>query len=427
MSPQDMREVPLVLCIDANNEALNDLGRIVPSAGFRFLGVANLGDAMARIIKLKPQIIVIDPSGLDLEPNALVRAIQKQDPAAQILIYSMNEVVLDGMIRPFKIGKKPLQGSTVIQDVKSALAYFEDNQENGTLSDDNAERIQSQLEWLVWRERVRVGDRVTLIISVLDTIRHAISQGVGIGSLVTMAEMIEFQASRDPAVEKALGPSLKSMHDSAEAVRQWIARIESTSRLLTRRYAIEEISADRLSLILNQSLAIVEPLRMIKNQAIILREHSFKEPILANRNVLDMAFRELLTNAMKYSPEKTEIDIICSETPESACISIRNDVALISNLACGVPLQYENQIFEPFFRLQNVFDERFRNEELGMGVGLTLVQSALNQVGAKIFIHEMQERKGGSKVRRVAADVTLSLDSPHAYSNGTKHFVGANG
>ncbi|MBL8021672.1 MAG: hypothetical protein JNM27_18515, partial [Leptospirales bacterium] len=408
-------------------DALDDLGRIVPSAGFRFVGVATPGEAIAKLIKLKPQIVIIDPSDLDLEPNALVRAIQKQDSAVQILIYSTREVALDGMIRPFKIGQKPLHGTTVIQDIKSALSYFEDNEENGTLTDDNSERIQSQLEWLVWRERVRVGDRVTLIISVLDTIRHAISQGVGIGSLVTMAEMIEFQASRDPSVEQALGPSLKSLRDSAVAVRQWMARIESTSRLLTRRYAIEEISADRLSLILSQALALVEPLRAIKNQTIVLREHSFQQPILANRNVLDMTFRELLTNAMKYSPDKTEIDVICSETPESAAISVRNDVAQVSNLACGVPLQYENQIFEPFFRLQNVFDERFKDEELGMGVGLTLVQSALNQVGAKIFVHEVQERKNGSKVRRVSADVTLSLDSPHAPAHGSRHFVGVSG
>ncbi|MCE9600570.1 MAG: hypothetical protein K8S54_21610 [Spirochaetia bacterium] len=411
---------PLVLCVDANQKHLEELTSTIDSAGLRAVTAQNPGEALQQMILARPQVILVEPSSLGMDANALLRAAQKQDGAAQIIICSREDHSIDGMIRIFKYVRRPIHQQEILDHVKHALVDYDADRVSEAYGADGGDRVQSQLEWLVWRERVRVGDRISLISAVLDTIRHAISQGVGIGSLVTMAEMIQYQASRNPLLATALADSLPSLKDSALAVRQWMENIEKSSGLLAKRYPIEIVQPEKWKGILTQSIAAVEPLRTIKNQDVILHDDSGNISILSNRIAMDMMFRELLTNAFKYSPDASPVHVICKQDRGRLSISFRNDILQMANRASGVPLPYENQIFEPFFRIHNVFDERFRAEELGMGIGLTVVQGALNQFGGQIFVHEIVSQPG--LPRRVTADITLPIETA-----GHEHKLSQNG
>jgi signal transduction histidine kinase len=141
--------------------------------------------------------------------------------------------------------------------------------------------------------------------------------------------------------------------------------------------------------------------RRIKKHIIKTDEFTFSQPVTCNEFVLRFSIRELLTNAFKFSPEESIIKVGEHRTSNSVSI-------LISNLTVtGIPPEYESKIFEPFFRLSNIHDDRFQGEMYGMGTGLTIVQGAINQVNGKVYVYEVSDPEDRNS--RVVAEIILPI------------------
>ncbi len=131
--------------------------------------------------------------------------------------------------------------------------------------------------------------------------------------------------------------------------------------------------------------------------------------VSGHREGLALCMRELLTNAFKYSPPKSAVHVTTYRSGNALSIVVLNDVEFSRGRNSGVPREMENTVFEPFFRIHNTYDERFRAEELGMGIGLTIVQNILNQLGGGIYVYEINDHASGSSpARRVAAELILN-------------------
>jgi len=99
----------------------------------------------------------------------------------------------------------------------------------------------------------------------------------------------------------------------------------------------------------------------------------------------------------------------------SLSIVIINDVLEMQGGITGIPKELENMVFEPFYRLNNTYDERFHDEELGMGIGLTVLQNAINQCGGNIYLYEVVDHALSSTQRkRIVGEVILNLNDPGA-------------
>jgi signal transduction histidine kinase len=91
-------------------------------------------------------------------------------------------------------------------------------------------------------------------------------------------------------------------------------------------------------------------------------------------------------------------------------VVVLNDIESQADQLSGVPDALQNAVFEPFFRLRNVMDERFRQEELGMGMGLTIVQSTVQHFGGTAYVYEVLDHvSGATPRRRVAAELNLRV------------------
>jgi two-component system sensor histidine kinase CpxA len=86
-----------------------------------------------------------------------------------------------------------------------------------------------------------------------------------------------------------------------------------------------------------------------------------------NPELLRRAVENVLRNAIRYSPEKSPIELTINETPDNANIIIRD-------FGPGVPEQAITRIFDPFFRV-----EEARNMNGGgSGLGLSIAKRAIH-------------------------------------------------
>ncbi len=122
---------------------------------------------------------------------------------------------------------------------------------------------------------------------------------------------------------------------------------------------------DELLLELNQASG--------KNQQIEL-SHSLKNDLFTvDRKLLRNILANLVSNAIKYSPEKSVITIHCSD--ESGDLQIA-----VLDKGIGISEEEQEHLFERFFRANNVAGIE------GTGLGLYIVRRYLNLIGGRITL-----------------------------------------
>jgi signal transduction histidine kinase len=95
-------------------------------------------------------------------------------------------------------------------------------------------------------------------------------------------------------------------------------------------------------------------------------EGKLSAQVSGDRELLRRAVENVLRNAIRYSPEKSNIDLTLAEKARSASVVVRD-------YGPGVPDELLNQIFEPFFRVEEARDE----ETGGIGLGLSIAKRSV--------------------------------------------------
>jgi two-component system, OmpR family, phosphate regulon sensor histidine kinase PhoR len=105
-------------------------------------------------------------------------------------------------------------------------------------------------------------------------------------------------------------------------------------------------------------------------------------PVLGDRNRLHQAFSNILTNAIKYTPECGQLTIELEEQDGQVIVRI-------SDTGLGIPPVDQPFIFDKFFRAGNV-----ANSYEGTGLGLSIVKSVVERHYGRIWV--TSELRAGS-------------------------------
>ncbi len=103
-----------------------------------------------------------------------------------------------------------------------------------------------------------------------------------------------------------------------------------------------------------------------------------------DKEIVWQVVQNLISNAIRYSPEKSSISISIAEKNGYVEYSVKNS-------GIGIPADQKDRIFEKFFRAQNAL----RAVPEGSGLGLSLVKYLVNDWGGKIWF-ESEEGKGAT-------------------------------
>jgi signal transduction histidine kinase len=97
--------------------------------------------------------------------------------------------------------------------------------------------------------------------------------------------------------------------------------------------------------------------------------------LTGDRELLEYAFYNLLTNAIKYSPSKTAVTVFGGRDGESYQVSVEDQ-------GIGIDQKEVRKIFQKFYRTRKAE----QSGEAGTGIGLSIVEQIVLQHGGKIEV-----------------------------------------
>ena len=161
---------------------------------------------------------------------------------------------------------------------------------------------------------------------------------------------------------------LDSIREDIRELDRLIGRILEFSRLDIQDRPFEQRDLD-LSLILKDILDRYET--AIRKKGLALRRDFLSRiPLFADGESLQSALCNMLDNAVKFAPERSEVSIGVSEDADALRISVTNTYRRLSE-------DELSRLFEPFYRVEDV-------QTAGTGLGLAITRKIVERNGGRI-------------------------------------------
>jgi len=146
-----------------------------------------------------------------------------------------------------------------------------------------------------------------------------------------------------------------------------LTRIRLINKLDAKEFSIEDS--------INKVIQEIMPVALHKRIKINVNNKSFIHKIYGNQLSIEEALSNLISNAIKYSPDESEIEINTIEVKDSVLVEI------IDN-GIGIPLHEQKLIFNEFYRASNVANI----EKDSSGFGLSLVKQIIEKHNGGIAV-----------------------------------------
>jgi len=114
---------------------------------------------------------------------------------------------------------------------------------------------------------------------------------------------------------------------------------------------------------------------------IIQSNLNFKGTVYGDRDRICQVVTNLLTNAVKYSPEANEVVISTQEIGNNVQVSVQD-------YGIGIEENLKDHVFEQFYRVSGNKEHTFP----GLGLGLYISSEIVKRLGGKIWVHSVEEK-----------------------------------
>jgi signal transduction histidine kinase len=156
------------------------------------------------------------------------------------------------------------------------------------------------------------------------------------------------------------------------------------ARMVEMFLSVERLSAGQIELkrepvpaseLLRACLERARPLADRKQIRLTLRPSGEEGLILGDREFLEYACYNLITNAIKYSPADTEIVVDAGQAGDAIRVSVQDQ-------GYGMDEQEVKRVFQKFYRTRRAQE----SGEAGTGIGLSIVEEIVVQHGGSIEV-----------------------------------------
>ncbi|HBK34547.1 MAG: PAS/PAC sensor hybrid histidine kinase [Candidatus Uhrbacteria bacterium GW2011_GWE2_40_58] len=171
------------------------------------------------------------------------------------------------------------------------------------------------------------------------------------------------------------------MYDSSLRMIKLVNSLLNVSRIESGRIQINPQPTELKQLINGVLEALQKPIQE-KQLIIIPSIHPQIGLLMIDPLLVREVFANLLTNAVKYTPEKGEIRIFVSQKREEILVQV-------SDTGYGIPKAQQNRVFKRFFRGDNIMTK----EPDGTGLGLYITKAIVESSGGKIWF-KTKENEG---------------------------------
>jgi signal transduction histidine kinase len=141
----------------------------------------------------------------------------------------------------------------------------------------------------------------------------------------------------------------------------------------------------RLDEVVRETIASLQP--VAKKKRIRLLEQSAHRipPVAADKSLITQAVKNLVNNAIKYSPERTTVTVSTALEAEAVRVCVEDR-------GFGIPAEAKERVWDKFYRVVREGQEK---DEESTGLGLSFVREVVEQHGGRVELDSEEGR--GSK------------------------------
>jgi signal transduction histidine kinase len=141
----------------------------------------------------------------------------------------------------------------------------------------------------------------------------------------------------------------------------------------------------RLDEVVRETIASQQPFAKKKRIRLIEQPAHRIPPVAADKSLITQAVKNLLNNAIKYSPERTTVTVSTALEAEAVRVCVEDR-------GFGIPAEAKERVWDKFYRV--VREGREKDEE-STGLGLSFVREVIEQHGGRVELDSEEGR--GSK------------------------------
>jgi CheY-like chemotaxis protein/nitrogen-specific signal transduction histidine kinase len=202
--------------------------------------------------------------------------------------------------------------------------------------------------------------------------------------------------------------ALETIYRNARSQSQLIDDLLDTSRLITGNLHLN-LSPTPVVPTIQTAIDVVRPAAEAKSITIESKFSSDIESITCDAQRLQQMVWNLLTNAVKFTPESGRIEVAYERIDNSVCIRV-------SDSGLGIAPDFLPLVFDRFRQADSSSTRRHQ----GLGLGLAIVRHLAELHGGQVSVHS--EGQGKGSVFSITLPITLAVVSqgnvPQKTSNG---------
>jgi signal transduction histidine kinase len=141
----------------------------------------------------------------------------------------------------------------------------------------------------------------------------------------------------------------------------------------------------RLDEVVRETITSLQPVAKKKRIRLIEQPAHRIPPVAADRSLITQAVKNLLNNAIKYSPERTTVTVSTALEAEAVRVCVEDR-------GYGIPAEAKERVWDKFYRVVREGQEK---DEESTGLGLSFVREVVEQHGGQVELDSEEGR--GSK------------------------------
>lgn len=353
-------EAPLIFIIDDIAKNLQLLGSVLRKEGYRVAATADSRQVLQSAIKLKPEVILLDVMMPELNGFEVCKQLKEHPETKEIpVIFLTGKTEVEDIVQGFELGgsdyiTKPFKIPELLVRVKTQVEL----------------RHSRNLIMMQNEQLQELNDTKDTFFSIIaHDLKGPLHGILNVGKII--------KDDFDAYTPDELRMMADILLDSTKGANKLLDNLLQWARLQTGRLELE-LQTVRIKDLVEEVLVLLNSTAADKHiQLTILGEEGIE--LQTDANIIQTILRNLIANAIKFSPKKAEVVVQWSQDPDATTLQVIDK---------GVGMTKEQM--KELFKFKP--GKRGTKGEKSTGLGLSLSKQLADRLGVTLSV----ESKPGS-------------------------------
>jgi signal transduction histidine kinase len=301
-----------------------------------------------------------------------------------------------------------------LHTLKKAMNHTSVQEKLRTYSRTEENFFEDMVKIFDWKKELQGKQNESIAANLIHQINISFMQGEGFSSLISIlstafSKSVYFAEEKVYKVRENIFNLIKENYISSQKMLKSLS-VAQTFILEATPYSTE-MQLSELEHFLQELVSGLYLMFAIKYQKVFVGQVQTGKKIsfIFDKEKMRYVIKELLINAMKYSGEKDSIYVLPFVENNTLNLKFINPAYPNPDGSLGITDRNETRVFEPFYRISSVVDDRYNDEDFKFGLGLSIVKKIVELHKATISVYTVSDNIHPSKKGK---DVCFSIRFP---------------